>query len=141
MPWLRWITKVPLILKGILHPDDAHRASTAASTASSAPTTAAVRPTVASTALDHLPEVVEAAGSVHLQLRHPLRRRRHQSPGPRGHRRRRVSAAHVYGLAIGGTDGVRHVLRSILAEADLIMAVDGYPTLKDLVPGALRRVG
>jgi len=35
---------------------------------------------------------------------------------------------------------VVHVLRSLLAEADLIMAVDGYPTLKDLVPEALRRV-
>ena len=33
-----------------------------------------------------------------------------------------------------------HVLRSLLAEADLIMAVDGYPTLKDLTPEVLRRV-
>jgi len=33
------------------------------------------------------------------------------------------------------------VLRSILAEADLIMAIDGYPSLKDLTPEALRRVG
>jgi lactate 2-monooxygenase len=32
-----------------------------------------------------------------------------------------------------------HVLRSILAEADLIMAVDGYPTLADLTRDALRR--
>jgi isopentenyl diphosphate isomerase/L-lactate dehydrogenase-like FMN-dependent dehydrogenase len=44
-----------------------------------------------------------------------------------------------HGLAIGGTDGVVHVLRSILAEADLIMAVDGYPTLADLTPASLRR--
>ena len=29
--------------------------------------------------------------------------------------------------------------RSILAEADLIMAVDGYPTLADLTPDGLRR--
>jgi lactate 2-monooxygenase len=29
----------------------------------------------------------------------------------------------------------------LLAEADLIMAVDGYPTLADLTPDALRRVG
>jgi len=35
---------------------------------------------------------------------------------------------------------VVHVLRSLLAEADLIMAVDGYPTLNDLSPEALRRV-
>ena len=32
------------------------------------------------------------------------------------------------GLALGGEDGVVHVLRTILAEADLIMAVDGYLT-------------
>jgi lactate 2-monooxygenase len=31
-------------------------------------------------------------------------------------------------------------LRSLLAEADLIMAVDGYPTLADLTPDALRPV-
>jgi lactate 2-monooxygenase len=41
---------------------------------------------------------------------------------------------------LGGTDGVVHVLRTLLAEADLIMAVDGYPTLKDLTPDTLRRV-
>jgi lactate 2-monooxygenase len=35
---------------------------------------------------------------------------------------------------------VVHVLRSLLAETDLIMAFDGYPTLKDLTPEALRRV-
>jgi lactate 2-monooxygenase len=31
------------------------------------------------------------------------------------------------------------VLRWLLAEADLTMAVDGYPTLADLTPQALRR--
>jgi lactate 2-monooxygenase len=34
-----------------------------------------------------------------------------------------------------------HVLRSLLAEADLIMGVDGYSACKDLTPDALRRVG
>jgi lactate 2-monooxygenase len=29
---------------------------------------------------------------------------------------------------LGGTHGIVHVLGSILAEADLIIAVDGYPT-------------
>lgn len=33
-----------------------------------------------------------------------------------------------------------HVLRSLLAETDLTMAVDGYPTLADLTPDTLRRV-
>ena len=43
-------------------------------------------------------------------------------------------------LAIGGVDGIVHVLRSLLAEADLIVAVDGYPSLGDLTPDAQRRV-
>jgi lactate 2-monooxygenase len=35
---------------------------------------------------------------------------------------------------------VVHVLRSILAEADLIMAVDAYPTRADLTRDSLRQV-
>ena len=50
-----------------------------------------------------------------------------------------VGRPYAYGLAIGGTDGIVHVLRSLLAEADLIMAVDGYRTLADLTPDTLRR--
>ena len=51
-----------------------------------------------------------------------------------------VGRPYAYGLALGGADGIVHVLRSLLAEADLIMAVDGYPTLNDLTPEVLRRV-
>jgi isopentenyl diphosphate isomerase/L-lactate dehydrogenase-like FMN-dependent dehydrogenase len=46
---------------------------------------------------------------------------------------------YAYGLALGGADGIVHVLRSILAETDLIMAVDGYPTRADLTRDTLRR--
>ena len=52
-----------------------------------------------------------------------------------------IGRPYAYGLALGGVDGVVHVLRSLLAEADLIMAVDGYPSLKDLTPDALRPTG
>jgi isopentenyl diphosphate isomerase/L-lactate dehydrogenase-like FMN-dependent dehydrogenase len=51
-----------------------------------------------------------------------------------------VGRPYVYGLAMGGLDGLVHVLRSLLAEADLLMAVDGYPSLADLTPDALRSV-
>jgi lactate 2-monooxygenase len=43
-----------------------------------------------------------------------------------------IGRPYAYGLAVGGTDGVVHVVRSLLAEADLIMAVDGYRALADL---------
>jgi len=63
--------------------------------------------------------------------------------GHRGHAGQgRGSGLHgSTGLALEGTDGIIHVLRSLLAEADLIMAVDGYPTVKDLrADGAIRRI-
>jgi FMN-dependent dehydrogenase len=50
-----------------------------------------------------------------------------------------IGRPYAYGLAIGGADGIVHVLRSILAEADLIMAVDGYPALAGLTRDSLRR--
>ena len=44
-------------------------------------------------------------------------------------------------IYLQGVNGIVHVLRSLLAEADLIMAIDGYPFIKDLTPDTLRRVG
>jgi lactate 2-monooxygenase len=40
-----------------------------------------------------------------------------------------VGRPYVYGLSLDGADGAAHVLRCILAEADLLMAVNGYPTI------------
>lgn len=48
---------------------------------------------------------------------------------------------YAYGLALGGEDGIVHVLRSLLAGTDLILAVDGHPTLDALrEEGTLRPV-
>jgi lactate 2-monooxygenase len=52
-----------------------------------------------------------------------------------------IGRPYAYGLALGGVEDIVHVLRSLLAEADLIMAVDGYASLKDLTPEALRPTG
>ena len=51
-----------------------------------------------------------------------------------------IGRPYVYGLALGGVPGAVHVLKSLQAEADLIMGVDGYPTLADLDRDALRRI-
>ena len=39
---------------------------------------------------------------------------------------------YAYGLALGGQDGVRHVLRSVLAELDLTLALSGHADLASL---------
>jgi lactate 2-monooxygenase len=51
-----------------------------------------------------------------------------------------VGRPYAYGLALDGVAGIVHVLRCLLAEADLLMAVDGYPTLADLRASALVRM-
>ena len=45
---------------------------------------------------------------------------------------------YVYGLGLGGEDGVRHVLRSLLAELDLSMALSGCSSLADVSAELLR---
>src|ERR1700760_1856495 len=40
-----------------------------------------------------------------------------------------VGRPYVYGLALDGADGAAHVLKCLLAEADLMMAVNGWPTI------------
>jgi lactate 2-monooxygenase len=142
LPWLRSLTKLPLILKGILHPDDVRRAIDGGVDGIYCSNHGGRQANGGIPALDHLPEVVEAAGSVPVLFDSGIRSGADVIKAiALGAKAVGIGRPYVYGLAIGGTEGVRHVLRSILAEADLIMAVDGYPSLKDLVPDALRRVG
>ena len=49
-----------------------------------------------------------------------------------------IGRPYAYGLAVGGQAGIEHVLRCLLAETDLTMAIDGYPTIDHLTPDALR---
>ncbi|KAI0835796.1 FMN-dependent alpha-hydroxy acid dehydrogenase [Hypoxylon sp. FL0890] len=43
----------------------------------------------------------------------------------------------VYALGSGGEEGVRHVMKSLLADFDILMNVAGYPDLKDINRDAL----
>jgi isopentenyl diphosphate isomerase/L-lactate dehydrogenase-like FMN-dependent dehydrogenase len=50
-----------------------------------------------------------------------------------------VGRPYAYALAVGGTDGVVHQLKAILAELDLLMAIDGYPTIAALREAGVRK--
>ncbi len=51
-----------------------------------------------------------------------------------------IGRSYAYGLALGGQAGIEHVLRCVLAVLDLVMAVDGYPSVTAFDREALRRV-
>ena len=139
--WLRSITSLPLILKGICHPDDARRAIDAGVDGIYCSNHGGRQANGGLPAIECLPDVVAASGDVPVLFDSGVRSGADVVKAlALGARAVGIGRPYAYGAALAGTDGIVHVLRSILAEADLIMAIDGYPSLKDLTPEALRRV-
>ncbi|OBF10508.1 lactate 2-monooxygenase [Mycobacterium sp. ACS4331] len=142
LTWLRSLTKLPLILKGICHPDDARRAADYGVDGIYCSNHGGRQANGGLPAIDCLPGVVEASGELPVLFDSGIRSGADVLKAlALGAKAVGIGRPYAYGLALGGVDGIVHVVRSLLAEADLIMAVDGYPALADLTPEALRRVG
>ncbi|KWX21546.1 lactate 2-monooxygenase [Mycolicibacterium wolinskyi] len=141
LPWLRSLTKLPLILKGICHPDDVRRAKDGGVDGIYCSNHGGRQANGGLPAIDCLAGVVEAADGLPVLFDSGIRSGADIVKAlALGATAVGVGRPYTFGLALGGVDGIVHVLRSLLAEADLIMAVDGYPILADLTPDTLRRV-
>ena len=141
LPWLRSLTDLPLLVKGICHPDDARRAKDGGVDGIYCSNHGGRQANGGLPAIDCLPGVVEAADGLPVLFDSGVRSGADVIKAlALGATAVGVGRPYAYGLALGGVDGVVHVLRTLLAEADLIMAVDGYPNRKDLTPDTLRRV-
>lgn len=141
LPWLRSLTDLPIILKGLCHPEDVRRARDGGVDGIYCSNHGGRQANGGLAALDALPGVVEAAEGLPVLFDSGVRSGADIVKAlALGATAVGVGRPYVYGAALGGSDGVVHVLRSLLAETDLIMAVDGYPALADLrAEGALRR--
>jgi lactate 2-monooxygenase len=141
LPWLRSLTKLPLVVKGICHPDDARRAKDGGVDGIYCSNHGGRQANGGLPALDCLPDVMEAADGLPVLFDSGVRSGADIIKAlALGATAVGIGRPYAYGIALGGIDGIVHVLRALLAEADLIMAVDGYPTLRDLTPSALRPV-
>lgn len=141
LPWLRSLTSLPLLLKGICHPDDVRRAKDGGVDAIYCSNHGGRQANGGIPAIDCLPGVVEAAEGMPVLFDSGIRSGADIVKAiALGASTVAIGRPYTYGLALGGEDGIVHVLRSLLAEADLTMAVDGYRSLKELTPDALRRV-
>jgi lactate 2-monooxygenase len=139
--WLRSLTDLPLILKGICHPDDARRAKDAGVDGIYCSNHGGRQANNGMPALDCLPGVLEGAAGLSVLFDSGIRGGADIIKAlALGATAVGIGRPYAYGLALGGADGVVHVLRSLLAEADLLMAVEGYPSRKDLTREALRQV-
>lgn len=141
LDWLRSLTKLPLLLKGICSAEDARRALDHGVDALYCSTHGGRQANGGLPALQCLPEVVEAADGAPVIFDSGVR------SGPDvitamalGASAVAIGRPYAYGLAVGGQAGIEHVLRCLHAEIDLVMSIDGYPSVAGLGPDALREI-
>jgi 4-hydroxymandelate oxidase len=140
--WLRSITSLPVLLKGVAHPDDARQALACGAaglivsnhggrTLDTVPATAALLPRVLQAVAGDAPVLVDggirrgtdvlkamALGAAAVLVGRPV----------------------LHGLANAGATGVAHVLRLLRDELEIAMALTGCSTLAD-APGVLSSSG
>jgi lactate 2-monooxygenase len=141
LPFLREHWDGPIVLKGIQHVDDARRACDAGMDGLVVSNHGGRQVDGAIGSLDALPEIAAAVGDRMAVLFDSGIRTGADAVKALalGARAVFVGRPFVYGLGLGGEDGVRHVLRCILADLDLTMALSGNRTLADLSADTLRR--
>lgn len=140
MAWFKSVTKLPIVLKGICHPDDARRAVDCGADAVYCSNHGGRQANGGIATIDLLEDVVKAAGDTPVLFDSGVRSGTDAIKAlALGARAVGVGRPYTYGLALGGAEGAAWVLRSILAEADLLMAVNGYPTLADVRTAGARR--
>jgi len=130
VPWLREATNLPIVLKGICHGEDARRAVDLGIDAIYCSNHGGRQANGGIAAIDMLPGVVEGAGDTPVLFDSGIRSGSDMIKAiALGATAVGVGRPYTYGLALGGAEGAAHVLKCMLAEADLMMAVNGYPSL------------
>jgi isopentenyl diphosphate isomerase/L-lactate dehydrogenase-like FMN-dependent dehydrogenase len=141
LAFVREHTDLPLVLKGILHPDDARLAVDAGADGIVVSNHGGRQVDGAVATLDALPGVVEAAGDrVPILLDSGIRTGADALKAiALGARAVLLGRPYVWGLAVGGEEGVRQVLRSFLADLDLTLGLSGLTSLEQVTPDVLVR--
>jgi len=139
LDWLRSVTDLPIVVKGVLHPDDARRAVDAGVEGIIVSNHGGRQVDNSIAALTMLPEVVDAVDDVPVLFDSGIRSGADVFTAVcLGARAVLVGRPWVFGLALAGEAGVTHVLRSIMAEFDLTMALTGQTSTADLDRHLLR---
>jgi isopentenyl diphosphate isomerase/L-lactate dehydrogenase-like FMN-dependent dehydrogenase len=139
LAWLRERTSLPIVLKGVLHADDARAALDAGVDGLVVSNHGGRQVDGAVASLDALPAMVEAVGgAVPVLVDSGVR------TGADVVKAVALGAAavlygrpYIYGLGLGGQAGVEHVLRCLLGELDVTLALSGHRSLAELGPDVL----
>jgi isopentenyl diphosphate isomerase/L-lactate dehydrogenase-like FMN-dependent dehydrogenase len=129
--WLRSITRLPILLKGLVHPDDARKAVDHGVDGIVVSNHGGRQLDGGIGTLDALPAMVEAAdGKIPLLIdsgvRHGADVIKALALGAKGVL---IGRPYAYAMASHGEEGVLHLIRSIMAEIDLQLALCGLTTI------------
>ncbi|TFV92681.1 lactate 2-monooxygenase [Blastococcus sp. CT_GayMR20] len=143
LAWLRSRTRLPILLKGVLHPDDARRALDEGVDGVVVSTHGGRQVDRSISALDALPDVVAA-----IDERAPVLLDSGVRTGADvftavalGARAVLLGRPFAWGLALAGEEGVRQVISDVMGEFDLTLGLTGHTAVDQLSPEILRRVG
>lgn len=139
LAWLREQTQLPIVLKGILRADDARRALDAGVDGLIVSNHGGRQVDGSIGALDALPAVREAVGrDFPLLFDSGIRTGADIFKAlALGANAVCLGRPYVWGLALDGQAGVEYVLRCLLAELDLTLALSGYTEISQVGRGAL----
>jgi lactate 2-monooxygenase len=141
LSWLRPLTKLPMLLKGIQHPDDVRKARDYGIDGIYCSNHGGRQANGGLPSLEALPAVVKAAEGMPVLFDSGVRSGSDVAKAlALGATAVGLGRGYLYALAIGGVDGLVSQLRAVLAELDLLMAVDGFPSIADLRAAGAQRI-
>ncbi|HEY0739886.1 MAG TPA: lactate 2-monooxygenase [Chryseosolibacter sp.] len=139
LKFLRQHTKLPIILKGILHPDDARKAidfgmdgviisNHGGRQVDGAISTFQALPGIAQAVNHKIPVLLDSGVRTGADMFKAL---------ALGATAVCIGRPYVYGLALAGQQGVYHVLRNLLSDFELTMGLAGCRSIKEIDPSTL----
>jgi lactate 2-monooxygenase len=139
LAWLRQQTRLPILLKGILHPDDGRLALDHGADGIVVSNHGGRQVDGAVAALDALPSIVAAIENkipvlFDSGIRYGADAIKALALGARAVLLGRI---YIWGLAVAGEQGVHDVLQNFLADLDLTMGLSGLSSLRELDPSIL----
>ena len=141
LSFLRELTDLPIVLKGILHPEDARKAVDHGMDGVIVSNHGGRQVDGAIASLDALPEVLEAVkGNIPVLFDSGIRDGADVFKAlALGATAVCIGRPYVYGLALAGEKGVRAVIENKVADFELTMALAGCKSISEITPENLTR--
>jgi 4-hydroxymandelate oxidase len=132
--WIRSLTKLPVVLKGVLNPDDAERAVRVGAAGIIVSNHGSRNLDTLPATLDALPAVIDRiAGRLDVLMDGGIRRGTDIIKAlALGADAVLIGRPYIYGLAVAGAEGVTRVLEILRAEFEIAMALTGRTSVSQL---------